>query len=154
MERFAHTDETRDMWYPNEMDLLSSEDVPTYGGMKNPTGHIENYVVRVRCADATLNALSCQMYPGETDVEHPKELNTWFPPHKWSVVFCKSCNPAGDPSLRLPDGSPLSNLGWLFSPPPGSGLPPFFGLKVMELREREEAAEEGEGEEEQGVAVA
>lgn len=42
MEQFEHTDKTRNMWYPNEMDILSAEDAPTYGGMKDPLGVVES----------------------------------------------------------------------------------------------------------------
>ena len=136
MERFDHTDQTRSMWYPNEMDILSSDDVPTYGGMKDPTGTVESYVVRVRCTPAILSKLARAHYPGDPVAVPPTRLNTWFPPHKWTVVFCRQCNPDGDPFRTLPDGSTLSNLGWLFTPPPGKELPPFLGLKVLELREK------------------
>ena len=141
-ERFQHTAETRDCWYPHEMDMLSAEDVPTYGGMKDPTGQVESYVVRVRCGPAVLNKLVRQHDPDGGGASPPTRLNTWFPPHKWSTIYCRRCNQDGDPFRMLPPtsigGEPrtLWNIGWLFTPPPGSNLEPFLGLKVLELRER------------------
>ena len=141
-ERFQHTAETRDCWYPHEMDFLSAEDVPTYGGMKDPTGQVESYVVRVRCGPAVLNKLVRQHDPDGGGASPPTRLNTWFPPHKWSTIYCRRCNQDGDPFRMLPPtsigGEPrtLWNIGWLFTPPPGSNLEPFLGLKVLELRER------------------
>jgi len=137
-DRFEHTAETRDMWYPHELDMLSAEEVPTYGGMKDPTGDVESYVVRVRCSPPVLNRLVRCLDPfGGGSATAPSRLNTWFPPYKWSTLFCRSCNFDGDPS-RTPPQPPFkaNNIGWLFTPPPGSELKAFLGLKVMELRER------------------
>ena len=61
MEQFEHTDKTRNMWYPNEMDILSAEDAPTYGGMKDPLGVVESYVMRIRCTSRpfSTSSLAC-----------------------------------------------------------------------------------------------
>lgn len=91
------------LWFPHELELLD-EDVPTYGGAKDPSGSVDNYVVRVSVSQRSKNAL--KVIPGE----RPTAFNTWFPPYLWSIVACASCH---------------GHLGWLFTPPcPSSGNSP------------------------------
>ena len=139
-DRLGHTNETKSIWYPSEMDLLTEEEVPTYGGMSDPTGQVESYVVRVRCSTAVLSRMVRAAGENGTSTA-PTALNSWFPPFKWSTVYCRRCNPDG----RDPAGS-KGHLGWLFTPPPmmtssaeaaqPSQPQPFLGLKVTQLRER------------------
>lgn len=132
------------LWYPHELDLLDVEDVPTYGGAKDPTGVVDNYVVRVLVSERTRAALGG--IPGY-EGEEPSSLNTWFPPYQWSIVCCTCCH---------------GHLGWLFTPripisscplapgdstcsgadtdlaptaPTAPTLEPFFGLRVINLRD-------------------
>ncbi len=119
------------LWYPHELELLDLDAVPTYGGAKDPSGTVVNYVVRISVTERTLGALA--LAPGCED-EAPTAENTWFPPFEWTIVCCAGCR---------------GHLGWLFTPPGGGGsggaaagaAAPFFGLRVTNLRDSRVAAE-------------
>jgi len=136
MSRYHHRPQTRGKWFPSEMELLEVDDVPTYGGVRAHGGCAESYIVRVKCTEGTLANLC--LGTGETgDCDTPTGLLTWFPPFKWTLVYCKACNPAGGMLFdHLPNGARVpQNLGWLFTPPPGCSEAAFLGLRVTEMRE-------------------